>query len=171
MRPQPALGLGLGPWMVMLLQTFEERAVSFDGPILFGYVFAHRDGDVPRPESIVAHATELLAHETIRASVDDFFKLRRDSIEPVKHALRHEPARLRCKSLEAIELVGGALGLRSGNILHRIGGTMAVTGTAQDTARAALLEPFGIEPSFDSFEPKHFLAFVFHRNPSPAKIL
>src|SRR6266478_2465510 len=157
--------------MVMLLQTFEERAVSFDGPILFGHLFAHRDGDVPRPESIVTHATELLAHQAIRAGVDDFFKLRRDSIEPVKHALRHEPARLRRKSLEAIELVGRAFGLRSGNVLHRIGGTMAVTGTAQDTACAALFEPFGIEPFFDSFEPKHFLAFVFHRDSSLAKIL
>src|SRR4029077_7427900 len=94
-----------------------------------------------------------------------------DSIQPVKHALRHEPARFRRESLEAIEFVGRALGLRPGNILHRIGRTETRGGTPQDTARAALSEPFGIEPFFDSFEPKRFLAFVFHRNSSLAKIL
>jgi hypothetical protein len=148
--------------MVMLLQTFEERAVGFDRAIPFSHFFAHRDRDVPRPVSVVTDAAKLLAHQTIRAGVDDFFQLGRDGIQAVKHALRHEPARLRGKSLEAIELVGGTFALRPGHILHWIGRTMTVTRAAQNTARAALVEPFRIEPFFDSFKAQRFVAIVFH---------
>ena len=45
---------------------------------------------------------------------------------------------------------------------------MTVTRAAEDTARAALVEPFRIEPFFDSFKAQRFLAFVFHGNrPKP----
>jgi hypothetical protein len=39
---------------------------------------------------------------------------------------------------------------------------MTVTRAAQDTARAALIEPFRIEPFFDSFKTQRFVAVVFH---------
>src|SRR4029077_8406204 len=138
--------------------------MGFDGAIRFSHLLTHCNRDVPWPVSVITDATELLAHQTIRAGVNDFFELGRDGIQPVKHTLRHEPTRLRRESLEAIKLVGRTLGLGSGHILHWIGRTMTVTRTAQDTARAALLEPFRIEPFFDSFKAERFVAFVFHRN-------
>jgi hypothetical protein len=73
--------------------------------------------------------------------------------------------------LKTIELVGRTLGLRPGSIFHRVGWTMAVTGSAQDTARAALFEVFGIEPFFDSLKSTRSLGFVFHRVTTGGEIL
>src|SRR4029450_6618450 len=97
--------------MVILLQTLEDRTMGFDRAIPFSHLFAHCDRDIPRPVSVVTPAPQLLAHQTIRTGVDDFFQLRGDGIEPVKHTLCHEPARLRRESLEAIELIRGTLAL------------------------------------------------------------
>src|SRR4030095_2325803 len=157
--------------MIIPMQTLEERAMGFDRAIPFSHLFAHCDCDVPGSVAVVTDATQLLAHQTIRAGVDAFFQLRVEGIEPVKHTLCHEPARLRRKSLETIKLIRGTLGLGPGYILHRIGRTMTVTRAAQDTARAALLEAFRIEPFFDSFKAERFFAFVFHRKLVRMKIL
>src|SRR5262245_51449025 len=116
--------------MVILLQTLQERAMGLDGAILFSHLFAHCDRNVPGSVSVVTNATQFLAHQTIRAGVDDLFQLRGDRIETVKHTLCHEPARLRRKPLEAIELIGRTLALGPGYIFHRIGGTMTVTRAA-----------------------------------------
>src|SRR5918996_5482983 len=102
----------------MLPQTLEDRAMSFDGPILFGDFLSHGDRNVPGAESIVAYSTELLAHQTIGAGVDDLFELACDRIEPVKDALRHEPAGLWRESLEAIKFIRRAFALRARKILH-----------------------------------------------------
>src|SRR5919106_3701787 len=127
--------------------------MSVQRSVLFSHFLAHRNCDVPRPVAIVTHATEFLAHQAIRTGIDDLFKLVCDGIQTVKHALRHEPARLRRKSLEAIILIGWTFGFWSGMIFHRVGRTMAVTRPAQDTASAALFEAFGIEPFLDALEP------------------
>src|SRR5262245_10511898 len=148
--------------MIILPQTLEERAMGFDRTIPFSHLFAHCDCDVPRSVSVVTNATQLLAHQTIRAGVDDFFQLRCDRIEAVKHTLCHEPTRLRRESLEAIELIGRTFTLGTRYIFHRIGGTMPVTRAAQDTTSAALFELLRIEPFLDSFKAQPFVAVVLH---------
>jgi hypothetical protein len=48
---------------------------------------------------------------------------------------------------------------------------VAVTRPAQDAARAALFEAFGVKPFLDSFEPEPFLVFVVHEKPGRQKYL
>jgi hypothetical protein len=75
--------------MVMLLQTFEKRSGELMGPS-FSVISSRIATVMSTARTIIAHATEPW-HMRQFASVDDF-KLRRDGVKPVKHALRHEPA-------------------------------------------------------------------------------
>ena len=97
-----------------------------EGSVFLRHLFAHCDGDVPRPIAIVSNAAQLLAHQAVAASVDDLFEFRRDRIESMKNTLCHKPARFRREALETIELVGRALGFGAGKIFHGIGRPMTV---------------------------------------------
>ena len=136
----------------MRFDAFEQWAMSFDGAVLLGYLLAHRDRDVPRAITVVAHAAQFLAHETVGAGVNDFFQFGGDRVESVENPLRHEPARFRGEALEAIKLVRRALGLWPGEIFHRIGRSMTITRTAQHAARGALFQSFSVEPLLDPLE-------------------
>jgi len=48
---------------------------------------------------------------------------------------------------------------------------MAVTGTAQDTTAAALVEPFGVQPFFYPFEAERFVVLICHENYRLSKIV
>src|SRR5436190_2476461 len=115
-------------------------------------LLAHRHRDVPRSGAVVAHAAGLLAHETVSAGIDNLFQLRRDRIEAVKNALRHEPARLRRKALEAIILVRRTFGLEARLVLHRIDGAVAVAGAAEDASAAPLFALAGVKPALHARE-------------------
>lgn len=146
----------------MLMDAFEQWTMSFERSVLFSHLLAHGDGDVPWPVAVIADATQFLAHETVRASVNDFFQFRRDGIEAVENPLRHEPARFRRKSLEAIKFIRRTFGFWSGNIFHWICRPVTITRAAQHAAAAALFQPFCVEPLLDSTEAPIFFAFVFH---------
>src|SRR5713226_10538064 len=89
----------------------------------------------------------------------------------MKNTLRHEPARFGGKPLEAIKLVGRALGFGAGKIFHRIGRPVTVARPAQNTPAAAFFEPFPVKPLLHSFEPDGFFDLGFHGNPAAEKIL
>src|SRR5262245_60376488 len=118
--PSGPVDLWLRPRVVMLAQTFVNRSMRLDRTFLLGDLLAHGHGDFPGSITVVAHAAKFLAHQAIRAGVDDFFELRRNRIQTVKNPLRHQPARLRRVTLEAIKLIGGTLLFRSHHIFHWI---------------------------------------------------
>ena len=89
----------------------------------------------------------------------------------MEYPLRHQPARLGRVALKLVVLVGRALFFWPRNILHRIGRPMAVTGTAQDAAAAALVEILGVQPFFHPFEAERFVVFVCHWNERLEKIV
>ncbi len=146
----------------MLLKACVNRPMRIDRTVFLGYFLPHRNRDVPRPVTVVAHATELLAHETIRAGIDHFFKLGRNRIEAVKNPLRHQPARLRRVTLKPVKFIGRAFLFRSRRIFHRIRRSMAIARTAENTAAAAFFQSFTVKPFLDSFEPDGGFMIVLH---------
>ena len=69
-----------------------DRAMRFQWSFFFGDLLAHGDGDIPRTVAVIAHAAKFLTHETVRASIDDFFELRSNRIKTVKNPLCHQPS-------------------------------------------------------------------------------
>jgi hypothetical protein len=75
----------------MTLQAVVDRAMRFQWSFLFGDFLAHGDGDIPRTVAVIAYPAKFLTHETVRASIDDFFELRSNRIKTVKNPLCHQP--------------------------------------------------------------------------------
>src|SRR5918999_1826767 len=109
-------------------------------------LFAHGHGDVPWTRPVVAHPTDLLAHEASGARVDNLFQLGGDTVETVKYALGHQPARFWREALEPIKLIGRTFGFESGLVLHGIGRTVSVAGAAQNTPGAPFVKVFCVKP-------------------------
>src|ERR671925_402962 len=101
--------------------------MCIDGSLLLRNFLAHGNGNIPRSIAVIAHAAEFLAHQTVGASVNDFFELGCNWVKPVKNPLSHQPARLRSVALKAIKFIGWALFLWPRHVLHGIGRPMTVT--------------------------------------------
>jgi hypothetical protein len=141
----------------MLLQALIEVPMRLDGTLFFSYLLSHGDCNIPRTITVIADAAELLAHQTIRTAIDDFFEFGSDRIQTMEDALRHQPTRLRRVALKPVEFIRRTFRFGARDIFHGVGRAMPVTRAAQNTAATALSEAFGVKPFFDPFEPHRFI--------------
>src|SRR5688500_1268340 len=93
-------------------------------------LLAHGNRNIPWAVTVSPDAAKLLAHQAGCTTIDDFLEFGRDRVKPVKDSLRHQPTRLWRVALEPIKFIRRAFFFRPGNVFHRIGRAVPITGAA-----------------------------------------